>query len=434
MFTTEEMTTAQRIPIYEKVESDIRDKIRSGFWRPGTLLPSRRNLAVQYGVGLITVERAVANLLADGTLEAQDRRGTFVAKRGITAEEVTGAQPEGDKRSDRSLAFVSVPSAQRQISTPLGLIVPVYSEYDTEEALNQRLSDTHWKCSSDMLWTAAIASSLESTFCARGGSPIHFANHNAYTKGATSLKCIITTMLNEGVGAFVINSVYGTYEDLDLVEEAMSALVSRPEVPLVFITSREIPDPVYQVFFDHRYAGYQAVEHLLQRGYRRLLYLRPFTEPWSEERLEGARAAVRHAGLDAGILRSTPSGPIAWGSASVVERDRAVADAFNELRSLLAAGSGPLAIIAPNDGTAFRFLALVKAAGLVPGKDFGIIGFDDDLLSRGLGLSTFRAPLEELGAEAANLVFGSLTGEQVRRQVRLNWRLIARTSTSLASN
>ena len=44
------------------------------------MLPSRQSLAREYSVDLSTVQRAVSEMLTDGTLRADSGRGTFVAR------------------------------------------------------------------------------------------------------------------------------------------------------------------------------------------------------------------------------------------------------------------------------------------------------------------------------------------------------------------
>lgn len=431
MPTNENDSSERKLSAYEQLESDFREKIGKGYWRPGALLPSRRSLAKQYGVGLITVERAVANLVADGTLEAQDRRGTFVSRR---------RAPSQSARPTPRESAVEIEMTERRLPQPdpvvrLAMIAPIFgSEFDSWQAITEHDDTPLRNCRMHVLWHSIIASSLESAVCARCREPVRFENHDPYNKTAPTLTTTIRALLQEGANAFVINSVYGSYENLDLVDEAVAALHGRPETPLVFITSREIPDPVSQVFCDHRFEGYGMAEYLLLAGYKRLLALRPFAEDWLEARLDGVAAAIRHAGLPAQTLQRLPDYDTPWSSWPSTNLDRAMEAAFAQLRAQASTRSGgPIAVIAPNDGTAYKVMRMARDAGLQWPRDFGICGFDDDVRSRGVGLTTMRPPLEDLGVEAAHLVYGSLTGEQVRRQVRLHSRLIVRPSTALSS-
>src|SRR4051812_27454833 len=65
--------------LYKQIEGELRRKIEGAVWPVGSMLPSRRDLARQYGVSTLTVERAIDGLVREGLLRADDRRGTFVA-------------------------------------------------------------------------------------------------------------------------------------------------------------------------------------------------------------------------------------------------------------------------------------------------------------------------------------------------------------------
>jgi GntR family transcriptional regulator len=56
----------------------ITARIRSGEWRPGTRLPSRAQLAAEYGVSEQTVRIATDRLRVAGLLESVPRGGYYV--------------------------------------------------------------------------------------------------------------------------------------------------------------------------------------------------------------------------------------------------------------------------------------------------------------------------------------------------------------------
>lgn len=64
---------------YEYLYQRIRDDIQSGDIGPGERLPSKRRLAEHLGVGLVTVESAYAQLVAEGYVLSRERRGYFAA-------------------------------------------------------------------------------------------------------------------------------------------------------------------------------------------------------------------------------------------------------------------------------------------------------------------------------------------------------------------
>ena len=73
------MATEPKNPRHRAIEADLRRKITTGEMSVGQMLPGRRDLAKQYGVSTLTVERAVDGLVREGMLRSDDRRGTFVA-------------------------------------------------------------------------------------------------------------------------------------------------------------------------------------------------------------------------------------------------------------------------------------------------------------------------------------------------------------------
>jgi GntR family transcriptional regulator len=68
------------VPKHHQVYLDLRSSLDDGTWRPGDRLPTERDLAGDYGVSLITVRRALAELVHEGRIERTRGRGTFVLR------------------------------------------------------------------------------------------------------------------------------------------------------------------------------------------------------------------------------------------------------------------------------------------------------------------------------------------------------------------
>ncbi|PXY28586.1 FadR/GntR family transcriptional regulator [Prauserella flavalba] len=66
-------------PVVPQVESLLRERLRSGEWRPGQRLPNEVRLAAELGVGRSSVREAVRLLARDGLLDVRHGAGTFVA-------------------------------------------------------------------------------------------------------------------------------------------------------------------------------------------------------------------------------------------------------------------------------------------------------------------------------------------------------------------
>ncbi len=66
------------VPLYQQVMDDLKGEIARGVYASGSRIPSEMELAKCYGVGRITVRRAVEELSRAGYLNRQQGRGTFV--------------------------------------------------------------------------------------------------------------------------------------------------------------------------------------------------------------------------------------------------------------------------------------------------------------------------------------------------------------------
>lgn len=67
-------------PPYLRIADVLRERIASNEWTPGDRLPSRAELAQQYGVGDNVIRRAQELLISLGTLEGRAGSGTYVAE------------------------------------------------------------------------------------------------------------------------------------------------------------------------------------------------------------------------------------------------------------------------------------------------------------------------------------------------------------------
>jgi DNA-binding GntR family transcriptional regulator len=68
-------------PLYAKIADDLRGKILGGYYGPGALLPSRNELAAEYGVSHITGRDALAVLSQEGYAHAVRGRGHIVSRK-----------------------------------------------------------------------------------------------------------------------------------------------------------------------------------------------------------------------------------------------------------------------------------------------------------------------------------------------------------------
>ncbi len=69
-----------RLPLYHRLRDDLAAAITARAWRPGDLIPSEAELAAIYGLSVGTVRKAIDRLVAEGLLDRQQGRGTYVRR------------------------------------------------------------------------------------------------------------------------------------------------------------------------------------------------------------------------------------------------------------------------------------------------------------------------------------------------------------------
>jgi len=198
-----------------------------------------------------------------------------------------------------------------------------------------------------------------------------------------------------------------------------SQLAERPLVSMV------LPMPgCSNVMPDVRDGAYQSARHLLELGHRHLLHCVfpevPGQEPQPTNRLEGARQAMREAGIDPtthlhifhidgcwyspDLLQANPEGQ------SPQAREQGA-----RLLAYLCAHPEVTAILSLNDANALNAWYTLEEAGIRVPEEISIIGFDDtDPMPGDRGknlLTTVHLPLFEVGQHAAKLIMQRITGE-----------------------
>jgi DNA-binding LacI/PurR family transcriptional regulator/DNA-binding transcriptional regulator YhcF (GntR family) len=406
--TTVAKSSSKSIPAYTQIEARLRTRIESGDWQLGAMLPSRRDLAREYGVSSLTIDRAVTRLVASGHLRADDRRGTFVTDPAAKPAQslVASAEENGGQRLTAAVrSQVLQPSV-----TPatVGIVASLHVSRSDHVELNS-------------FWVRLILQSLEHALSDEG-RPTRFLNRVQSPSGGPllSLREALTSLAAEGVSAI---AVIALDVDTEQVDDSLSAL-DGTDIPIVCVTLGELSQPVCHLFYENRSAGYQAADHLVHRGSKEVLFLAPFMASWVKERLEGVQAAVDHRGLPPESVTVFPRRVGTW----VQEEDP---EQLGYLAACAALDEGLVrsGVVAVNDGVAFGFLRAAAERGRMAGSDFSLVSFDDHPNARSAGLTTLRPPMEMLGRETARLLQKAIRGETTALQVRLRSHLIPRLST-----
>ena len=66
--------------LHQRILAEIRDRILSGEWRPGTQIPFEQDLALRFGCSRMTVNKVMTQLVAAGLIERRRKAGSFVRR------------------------------------------------------------------------------------------------------------------------------------------------------------------------------------------------------------------------------------------------------------------------------------------------------------------------------------------------------------------
>jgi LacI family transcriptional regulator len=142
---------------------------------------------------------------------------------------------------------------------------------------------------------------------------------------------------------------------------------------------------------DHAAGVRLALAHLYELGHRRIAHI------------AGARNTVAGAGRIAAFQREARVLGLDLPEAYVREADFSSAGGYRAMSELLALDERPTGVVAASDLMALAALQAIRDAGLEPGRDVAVVGFDD-LEAAALAhppLTTIRQDRERLGTLAA---------------------------------
>lgn len=372
--------TAQIRPnvAFRRLARTLADELRSGKWLPGQTMPSRRDLAKNYDVTPNTVNKAIHELVAQGLVTTSERHGTKVAGQSALTPMQTAAN-------------VRPPAAN--LGGTIGIIAT-----SPDDPVAWMLSDT----ARTDLWLGTIARSIEVTLAAGCVRLRYFRVWgDAYPTPAAAIEAALANKV-EGL---IVTNVYG----FPGYEEALSARTDLQRLPTLLLTSVAMSSPFSQLSYDQAQFGYVAARHLTDATYQRIVVLRLCAAEWFEDRIRGAERAVRAAGLPYRFEVVTPPNLLTGQQVQELE-PLALSELAGQLYDQAGiVGNGSTAVIMPSDRMALALVTVLSNRGILPGRDVGLIGFDDTLQGRVAGLTTVRPPLETMGTTAAQRIMLAMT-------------------------
>lgn len=174
-------------------------------------------------------------------------------------------------------------------------------------------------------------------------------------------------------------------------------------LPMVMIDDQEKPSRVPWVGIDNIAGAYEATQHLLTLGYKRIAHIQgPQSYHCAIERYEGYRRALQDAGLSPDLTL-------------LLQGDFDVASGRHCAELLFARDkrTWPDAIFVGNDQMAYGFLEVAERQGVRVPDDIAVVGFDDNMLSTHTRppLTTVRQPFSEMGSQAIELLLTMIDPE-----------------------
>jgi LacI family transcriptional regulator len=209
---------------------------------------------------------------------------------------------------------------------------------------------------------------------------------------------------------------------MDAESPALDELAGRG-TPVVIVDRTRDDQHFCSVSVDDVLGGSLAIEHLVERGHRRVAYIGgPTTIGQVRDRWRGATESWAAAGLPADDLVAITTS--ALGVADGREAGQRLAG--------LPARRRPTAAFCANDLVALGLLQQAIGSGLRVPEQLAIVGYDDIEFAgaAAVPLTSVRQPRQELGRTAAELVVDEATNPaHTHRQVLFTPELVARAST-----
>jgi len=239
------------LPLYKKIQEDIKRLIAIGKLREGDRVPSEKELSERYRVSQITSKNALVGLMEEGLLVRIQGKGTFVMSRpeNAAALDQLGEWTAGAGRSGR-----------------IGLVLPTM-----KTKVDQRFLDNIEKY--------ATASGYEVMLRITRESQLEESK-------------VISSFLKQGVDGMIIFPVENeTYNDSIL-------RLSLDRFPFVLIDRFLKEIKTYSVSSDNINGTREAAAYLLNKGHSSIAFISPeITNTVTDERAQGFEQAFLERGL-----------------------------------------------------------------------------------------------------------------------------------------
>ena len=184
------------------------------------------------------------------------------------------------------------------------------------------------------------------------------------------------------------------------------------------VSTNSVFEGIPTVITENVQSGYDAAEYLVKHGHKKIAYISAPVNGIStapDERFEGFKSALEHYQLyDESLYELSADWTKECG-----------AEAFGRL---IKRRKDITSVFVTNDQLAFGVYEYAKKHGIRIPEDISVIGFDDEIASEYLGLTTFRQSTTEIADIASQLMLDQIDGKQVPPLIRCRAEIVERES------
>ncbi|NRF94514.1 LacI family DNA-binding transcriptional regulator [Paenibacillus frigoriresistens] len=194
-------------------------------------------------------------------------------------------------------------------------------------------------------------------------------------------------------------------------------------IPIALITGEMPTLAVDTVMVDDYLGGFQAGNHLVELGHKRIaIVVEDMDNMSNRERIRGCKQAMANAGLY-------------LDEQLVITGGFTVESGKSAMSNLLLLEERPSAVFACNDLLAIGAIRAAREQGMQLPADLSVVGFDNTILATLIDppLTTIGQPIQEIGRRAVDLLVQEIKGEKVLKQrvVLLPELVLRNSSTSI---
>ena len=225
-------------------------------------------------------------------------------------------------------------------------------------------------------------------------------------------------------------------------DDTMIRRLAGENFPFILIENDIEGLDVDKIVIDNAGGAFQATEHLIQLGHRRIAHIGGNKDlKITQDRYEGYRQALQAYGIaqdDSLVIFPDFSDAEEWmKSSDNLGQDLFYDRGYAEMKKLIEGGRVPDAVFFATDLSAYGAIKALEEHGLsVPG-DVSVVGFDDEVAAAGIfrcrPITTVRQPLRQAGyLGIRRLIAGILDPAADKERLLLPTELVVRDSTRAA--